>query len=147
MKVILKQDVSGLGRKFEVKEVSGGYASNFLIPRGLAEVGTEASLNKAKERSAKVDAERKMEEELLHKTLKSLEKVTLTLSLKANEEGHLFASVHEKDIAQELAKETRIEIKPEWIVLDKPIKEVGEHKIPVQHGNAGGHFNLVVKAL
>ena len=146
MKVILKQDISGFGRKYEIKDVSDGYASNYLFPRGLAEMGTAAALAKAKDRAAKADQERNMEEELLKKTLHSLEKVTLTISQNANEEGHLFASVHEKDIAAELLKETRIEVKPEWIVLEKAIKEVGEHKIPVQHGNAGGHFTLVIKA-
>ena len=79
------------------------------------------------------------------KNLKELEGVTITIVEKANEKGHLFAGVHKLEIVPAIEKQTRLQIDPEHIILDKPIKEVGIHEIKVKAGEKSIKFNLDIK--
>ena len=145
MKIVLLKDVPGVGKKNEVKTVSDGYALNLLIPRKLAVIGTAAAIAHAERVKSEQDTERKIQEDLLFKNLSSMQGVVIEMSGKANEQGHLFASIHPEAIAAELKKQNGIDVLPEFLQLDKPVKELGEHKIPVSvHGRAGA-FTLVVK--
>jgi large subunit ribosomal protein L9 len=81
------------------------------------------------------------------KNLKSIEGVTIELSGKANNQGHLFAGIHKEEIAPALKKEARIDIDPEYITLDKPLKEVGEHEVTVTVQDKTAKFKVVIKAL
>jgi len=147
MKVIFLKDVPKIGKKYEAKEMSDGYALNFLIPRGLAEVATNASAKRMAVEKAKEDAERKIQEDLLLKNLKDVDGVTIEMEGKANEKGHLFAGIHSAEIAPEITKQTRLIISPEFIKLEKPIKEVGEHQITVEVQNKKVTFTLNIKPL
>ncbi len=146
MKVILLKDVRKIGKKFEVKDVSDGYALNFLIPNKMAEVSTPQSLKKLEAHKATAAAERKIQEDLLMKNLKSLEGVSLTLTESANDKGHLFKGVHKEEIIAELKKQTQLDMAPEFIMLDKPIKEVGEHTIEVKVQDKTATFKLNITA-
>lgn len=146
MKIILKQDVPKIGKKFETKNVSDGYALNFLIPKGLAEVATVASAKKAEDAIKAQEALRKIHEDLILKNLKNIDGVTITIADKANEKGHLFAGIHKDQIVSELKKETRLEILPEFVELEKPIKEVGEHQVKVSIQGKTATFKVVVSA-
>ncbi len=146
MKVILLKDVRKIGKKFEVKDVSDGYALNFLIPNKLAEISTAKSLKKLESLKSLAEADRKIQEDLLMKNLKSLEGVTLTLTESANDKGHLFKGVHKEEIIAELKKQASIDMIPEYIVLDKPIKEVGEHTIEVKVQDKTASFKLNITA-
>ncbi len=132
MKIILLKDVAKLGKRFDVKEVSSGHALNLLIPQGLAVAATVESIKKAELQRADIEGERKIHEDLLVKNIKDLEDVTLTISGKANEKGHLFAGIHKDVIVAELKKQTELQIDPEFIVMDQPLKEVGEHIVEVK---------------
>ncbi len=147
MKVVLLKDVQGLGRKNDVKNVSDGYALNQLIPKKLAVLGTPASIAHAERLKSEQDSERKIQEDLLFKNLASVEGVRVELSGKANEKGHLFASIHRETIVSELKKQKGVDILPEFLQLDKPIKEVGEHKIIFKVQGKTGGFILSVKAI
>lgn len=146
MKVVLLKDVPGLGRKNEVKSVSDGHALNLLIPKKLAVMGTSAAIAHAERQKSEAEAERKIQEDLLWKNFSSLEGVVVEITGKANEQGHLFASIHADAIAAELKKQKSIDVLPESLVIEKPIKEVGEHKLSVKTRDKQGGFTLVVKA-
>jgi large subunit ribosomal protein L9 len=146
MKVILLKDVSKLGRRFDVKTVSDGYALNLLIPQKLAIAATPAALKQVESQKAKTEGERKVHEELLVKNLKDLEGKKITVSGKANDKGHLFAGLRREDVAGELQKQTELQIDPESIQLEHPLKEVGEHTIEVKVGNRSAKFILLIEA-
>ncbi len=132
MKIILLTDVKGVGKKGEVKEVSDGYARNYLIPRGLAVEATEGNLkhlmDEKKQHTEKEERIRKKSEELL----KELKKKTWEISVKAGEKGKLFGSLTSGNIAELLQKSSGYEIDKRWIKLKKPIKELGEYEIDLK---------------
>ena len=145
MKVVLLKDVAGVGRKNDVKNVSDGYALNFLIPKKLATPGTPAVIAHAERIKSEQAKEREVQENLLLKNLSSVEGVKIELSGRASDKGHLFASIHKEAIVAQLKKQAGIDLLPEFLQLDKPIKEVGEHKIGVKVQDKTGGFTLVVK--
>lgn len=146
MKVILLQNVPKIGKKYEQKVVSDGYATNFLIPRGLAEIATDSSVSRIMLRKSQSDAEAKIHEDLLLKNLHDLEGARVEMTESANDKGHLFAGIHAAEMIPFIKEQTRLEILPEHIVLEKPIKSVGEHVIPVTIQNTTVTFTLVVNA-
>ncbi|MEI6057962.1 MAG: 50S ribosomal protein L9 [bacterium] len=146
MKVIFIKDVPKVGRKYETKNMADGYALNMLIPRGLAIAATPDAVKRIELIKSRDEGERRVSEELLMKNMKDLDGQTVTMTEKANEKGHLFAGVHKAEIIPAIEAQTRLQIAPEFIVLDKPIKEVGEHKIEVKIKDKGVKFTLVIKA-
>lgn len=90
--------------------------------------------------------EKKVHEDLLLKNLEDLTGVTVHMSESANEQGHLFAGIHKEEIIPALKEQTRLEISPEYIVLEKPIKTVGEHEITVSVQDKKTTFKLIVEA-
>ncbi len=131
MKVILKEDVSNLGDIGTIVNVSNGYARNYLIPRGLA---VEASTRNMKS----LEHEKRIIQEKIKKLKVSSEDVAskissliISLKAKAGEEGKLFGSVTSKDIAEALNAEN-IMIDKRKILLDNPIKRIGEHMVKIR---------------
>jgi large subunit ribosomal protein L9 len=144
MKIILLQDVKGIGKKLEVKDVSDGYARNFLIPRKLAEFASPSTVKKAESLRKTIDAEKEVKENLAKKAIELLRDTKVTINKKGNGKGHLFAAVHESEIAEALKTQAHIEIDPEYVETDKPIKEAGDHKVKVKVGNQQGEFVLTI---
>lgn len=144
MKVILLSNIPKVGKKYEVKNVSDGYAVNFLFPRHLAEPATANAVNKLQKKQGQEEAERKVREDLLMKNLGDLEGTRIEMVEPANEQGHLFAGIHASEMIPVIKEQTRLDILPEHIVLDKPIKEVGEHTIEVKIQDKSARFTLVV---
>lgn len=132
MRVILKREVSGLGRPGEVKDVADGYAQNFLLPKGLAIEATASEMKHlARERQAeklKKDRAHADAEELAER----LAKVTLVFRLKAGEQGKTFGSVTNKDIAEALKREHRVDIDRSKIQLSDPLKTLGAHAVEIR---------------
>ncbi len=147
MKVIFLKQVPRVAKKYEVKDVANGYALNFLFPTKAAEMATEKALARLAELKAAHEAEEKVQEELLAKNLESLSGVTVSIDAKANEAGHLFASIHKEEIAEYLEKETNIKVPLSSIMLSRAIKEVGEHTIEVKAGDKSGSFKVLVNAI
>ncbi len=147
MKIILLKDVAKLGRKFDVKDVSSGHATNLLIPNGLAIPATKDALKRFELERAKAEGERKVQDELLMNNIKSLDGITLNISGKANEKGHLFAGVHKEGIAKELDAQLHLSVDPASIILEHPIKEVGEHTIEVKVEGRSAKFKVVITAI
>jgi large subunit ribosomal protein L9 len=146
MKIILIKPVTGLGLPGTVKEVADGYARNYLLPRGLADVATPSKLKKLEE--AKVAKEQAMSEkrEELVGAIDKLGGIEIKFKKKANKTGKLFAAVGEKAIAEELSKKLKIKVNEEMISTDQPIKTVGEHSVQfVFDDNLQGEFKVIVE--
>ena len=132
MRVILKREVSGLGRPGEVKDVADGYAQNFLLPKGLAIEATASEMKHlARERQAdklKKDRAHADAEELAER----LAKVTLIFKLKAGDQGKTFGSVTNKDVAEALKREQRVDIDRSKIQLIDPVRTLGTHSVDIK---------------
>lgn len=146
MKVILLKDVAKIGKRYETKDVADGYAVNLLIPRGLAIAATGDAVARINLEKSRMEGEQKIHDELLMKNLKAIDGAAVTITEKANEKGHLFAGVHKLELIPQILKQTRVQIDPDHIVLDKPIKEVGEYTIQVKAGDRSAKFKLIVAA-
>lgn len=146
MKIILLKDIPKVGRKYEMKDISDGYALNLLIPKGLAIAATKDAIKRVDLEKSRDEGEKRVHQELLLKNLAELAGVTISMIEKANEKGHLFAGVHKLEIIPAIQKQTRLQIDAEHIVLDKPIKEIGMHEIQVRVGDKSIKFNLDIKA-
>jgi large subunit ribosomal protein L9 len=145
MKIILLKDVAKVGKKYDIKEISDGYALNLLIPKGLAVAATPDVTKRIELEKARDEGERKVHQELLAKNLKELDGITVSITEKMNDKGHLFAGINKLEIVQAIQKQTRLQIDPEYIVLDKPIKEAGVVAITVKANNTSAKFNLEIK--
>lgn len=131
MKVIFLQDVKGKGKKGEVKNVSEGYARNYLLPNKLA---AEANTGNLKTLEVKKQGEQKRAEEKLNeaKTFKEeIEKLTVEIKAKAGEGGRLFGAVTSKQIAETLNKMKK-KVDKRKIELDEPIRSLGYTNVPIK---------------
>lgn len=130
MKVIFQKDVKGQGKKGEIKEVSDGYARNFLFPNGYAIPATEANLKQLRNRE-KNEALKEQERLNQAKSLAAqLEALQLTIPAKAGSGGRLFGAITSKQIAEVLGKQG-IEIDKRKIELDEPIRILGRYVVKV----------------
>jgi len=145
MKIILLKDVPKVGRRYETKDVAEGYAANLLIPRGLAVAATASALKSLELEKAKIDGERKIQDDLLIKNLTELEKTTITIEEKANEKGHLFAGIHIPELLNEIEKQSKLQFNPENVILPKPIKEIGEHAVEFRGAGKSIKASIVIK--
>ena len=147
MKVILLQDVEGLGKAGDLKEVSNGYARNYLLPRGKAYEVTPASLrqldNLKKKRAEREARELNDADELTRR----IGKLKVTFTLATGESGKAFGSVTANDIVVRLKNEIGIEIDRHKIVLEHPIKTTGEHEVTIKlHHDVVTKFHFQVKS-
>ena len=145
MKVIFQADVKGKGKKGELKEVSDGYARNFLLPKKLAVEAITDNVNtlRLKEKAhAKQMAEEKAAAEA---TAEKLKTIVVKISAKAGAGGKLFGSITSKEISEALQKQFNISIEKNKIVQDAPIKGYGSFSIKCKLGHeVNGLINVVV---
>lgn len=146
MKIILLKDIPKVGKRYDTKDISDGYALNLLIPKGLAVAATADVVKRIELEKARDEGEKKVHQELLIKNLSELEGKTVSMVEKANDKGHLFAAVHKLEVVSAIQRQTRLQIDAEYIALDKPIKEVGTHEITVKAAGKSIRFNLDIKA-
>ncbi|MBO8155653.1 MAG: 50S ribosomal protein L9 [Bacillaceae bacterium] len=146
MKVIFTKDVKGKGKKGEVKDVSEGYARNYLLKNNLAVEATKGNL-KALEAQKKKQKQQEQEELNEAKKLKeTIEKLTVEITAKAGDGGRLFGSVTSKQIADELKKNHNIKIDKRKIELDQPIRALGYTNVPVKlHPEVTGTIKVHIK--
>ncbi|MDX1535486.1 MAG: 50S ribosomal protein L9 [Candidatus Spechtbacterales bacterium] len=135
MKVILLQDVKKLGKKWEVKDVSDGYARNYLFPRNLAKKATEDAINDLKETMRQQEEIANEELQELEDSVASVDGYEIVLEEKADDKGKLYASVKEDKIVKAL-KAKGFKVKKSFIKLDNPLKETGEYTVSLEfdHG-------------
>lgn len=145
MKIIFLKDIPRIGKKYETKEVADGYGRH-LVAQKLAEPATKETVARIQSRMATDATMRKVHIELLTKNLEALGGTRITLRGKANEKGHLFASIHKEEILDELKNSAQIDMHPDYVILDRPIKELGTYEIPVVIEKNRVTFTVVVEA-
>ena len=145
MKVIFNQDVRGQGKKGELKEVSDGYARNYLLPRKLASEATPDMLNafKLKEKAKKAQMEREKAE--AEANAKRLEGVIVNISARAGQGGRLFGAITSQEISDALREQHGIEIEKNKIVQSEPIKGFGSFEVKCKLGyEVSGKITVLV---
>jgi len=137
MQIILLQDIKGIGKKFDVKEIKDGYARNFLLPRGLIKIADEKSTKELEiKKASHVKREEKLKA-LLESAAKDLSERKFVFSLNVGKKGETFGSITKEDIKERIcskidqlnSREKEIEIK-----IEKPLKTLGEHQIEINLG-------------
>ncbi len=146
MKVILKQDVKALGKKGEIKEVSDGYARNYLLAKGLAVEATSANLKILNDQKESVSHREARDEAEAKALAEKLRQVTVTFKAKTGENGRLFGSITAKDVADELLKTAQIELDKRKLAINDAIKTLGDHSVKV-HLYKGISAELMVKVV
>lgn len=146
MKIILLKDVKKIGKKYEVKEVADGHALNMLIPNGLALPATAGNVNMIETKKKGDMLENAKSEAEIQKALNEVKGLNIEIKGKVNEKGHLFAGIHKEEILTAIHKQKGINIHAEHLLLEKPIKEVGEHAITVKVGDREATFKLNIKS-
>jgi large subunit ribosomal protein L9 len=144
MKVILRNDVDELGLEGAVVNVKEGYARNYLIPKGFALIANNGNIKLIEMQKKKIEANRLKAKEDAEKVAKDLESIVITISQKVGEEDKLYGSVTSMDIADEMEKKG-ISIDRKKIVLDKPIKTLGEFDVKIKlHSQVVGTIKVAV---
>ncbi len=147
MKVILLKDVPKVGKRYDIKDVADGYARNFIIKNKLGDMATPKLMQWVEREKGRITQEKKLHEDLLVKNLDGLKGAKMTLHSKANDQGHLFAGIHKEQLIQAIKEATRLEVDAEHIVLEKPIKELGEHEVNIVVQGTKTSFKVIVEKI
>lgn len=132
MKVILLKDVKDLGKKDEIVNVSDGYGQNYLIPRKIAKLATEGSINEAKDKKRAQDEKKARELDNAKKTASDLSDKVVIVKAKMGENGRLFGAVSSKDISDSIKSQLNLDVDKKKIDLAEPIKSQGEFEVAVK---------------
>ena len=134
MKVILLKDVKKLGKAGEIKNVSDGYAKNFLIPRKLAEVATESKIKEIKNLEKVENRKKEQEFKKLKEIVEKINERSFTIKVKAGDSGKLFGSLTADKIASVLKERANVSIDKRKIQM-KPIRELGKYDVVIDFKN------------
>ena len=143
MKVILLEDVKKLGKKDEIIEVSSGYARNFLIPNKKAIVADNVNLNKLEGKKSKENHIKELSLEHAKEIKKIIEKETLVIKAKKGKDDRLFGTITNSEISKELKKKYNVDIDRKKIIVENPIKIVGEYIITIKLEQADLKVDIV----
>lgn len=132
MKIILKADIKGVGKKDQVINASDGYARNFLLPKNLAVEANAENISKLKAKQDSNAYKKLQEKEEAQKIAEKLSKISLKVSVKAGENGKIFGGVSAKEISDLLKKEYKIEVDKKKIELKETIKTLGVRTITIK---------------
>ena len=132
MKVILLKDVKGTGKKNEVKEVSDGYARNYLLPKKLAVPADNTNMKELNEKNKSIENKAQKEYEAAVELGKRMEELNVVIYSKSGDGGRLFGSITSKDIAEQIKKQHNIEVDKRKITLDEPIRVLGSRFVDIK---------------
>jgi large subunit ribosomal protein L9 len=145
MKVVFNEDVRGQGKKGEIKEVSDGYARNYLLPRKLASEATADAVNAIKLKEKAKAAQAAKEKAIAQEYAKKLEAVQVTVRAKAGGSGKLFGAVTSETISRALKEQFDMDIEKNKIVQTEPIKSYGSYTVKAKLGyEVSALINLLV---
>lgn len=132
MKVILKADIKGVGKKDEIINASDGYARNFLFPKNLAVEANNENISKWKAKQQSVQYQKQQEKEEAMKIADKLSKISVRIQVKVGENGKIFGGVSSKEIAEVLEKQYQICVDKKKIDLKEPIKSLGIRTVEIK---------------
>ena len=132
MKVILKADIKGVGKKDEVINASDGYVRNFLFPKNLAVEANAENMSKLKSKKEATQFKKDVQKEEAEKIADKLSKITLRINVKVGENGKVFGGVSAKEIAENLAEKYKIKIDKKKIELKETIKTLGTKDVNIK---------------
>ena len=132
MKVLLKENIKGVGKKDEVINASDGYARNFLFPKNLAVEANEENMSKLKAKQDSNAFKKSQEKEEAEKIADKLSKILLKIKVKAGANGKIFGGVSSKEIAENLEKQYQIKVDKKKIDLKDTIKTLGTFSIEIK---------------
>ena len=146
MKVILLQDVKGLGKAGQIAKVSDGYARNLLIPKGMVKEATDGNIRDLERQSAANAVRQKDELETAKQRAEAIAGLTVKIRTKGGEGGRLFGSVTAKDIAEALASQHGLDVDKRKFQLENPIKHTGEHFVDIKlHADVTARLRVQVE--
>lgn len=131
MKVILREDVTGVGRLGDIKQVKDGFARNFLLPKKLAMEASDYNLKQVEMDQKKKDVKQQLEKKKAEEVAAKLQNLSVTMAAEVNEDEKLYGSLSAQDIAGAISQEG-IDIDKKSIVLETPIKELGIYDLEVR---------------
>lgn len=132
MKVILKADIKGVGKKDQIIEASDGYARNFLLPKNLAVEANAENMSKLKSKNESKAYQKEQEKEAAMQVAEKLSKILLKMPVKTGENGKVFGGVSSKEIAEKLENEYKIKVDKKKIDLKETIKTLGVRTIEIK---------------
>lgn len=132
MKVILKQDIKGVGKKDQIVNAADGYARNYLFPKNLAVPADVGNMNNLKAKNESIAYRKEEDLKEAKEIAEKLKKITLKFRVKAGENGKLFGGVTAKEISETLKKEHNINVDKKKILLNETIKNVGVTKVELK---------------
>lgn len=132
MKVILKADIKGVGKKDQVINASDGYARNFLFPKNLAVEANAENMGKLKAKQDSNAFKKSQEKEEAMHIAEKLSKIILKIKVKSGGNGKIFGGVSTKEIAENLEKQYQIKVDKKKIILDEAIKNLGMFDIEIK---------------
>lgn len=131
MQVILKKEVKGVGKAGDVKNVSVGFARNYLLPQKLALIASPEELTKASARTSKAAKILEKQKKNLSEISSKITNIKVVIKSKASGDGKLYAGIHSKEISEAIQEQHNMTLDASMIQLDSPIKKIGEHEIKV----------------
>lgn len=132
MKVIFIKDQPGGGKKGQLKEVSDGYAMNFLIPKGFAQVATTQIISRLEKEAREADAKKNKEKEQAQKLKNEIAKRTFKVAVKVGDRGQVFGGIHEKDVALVISEKMGLNFDKNQVELPVVIKDLGEYIVKLK---------------
>ena len=132
MKVILKQDIKGVGKKDQIINANDGYARNYLFPKNLAVPADKGNMTNLQSKKSSEEHRKNLEKEVAIETKKKIEGILLKLQVKSGENGKVFGSVTAKEIGESLEKQYEIKVDKKKIDLKESIKNLGMFNIEIK---------------
>ena len=132
MKVILKQDIKGVGKKDQVVNAADGYARNFLFPKNLAVPADSGNMNNLKAKNESIQYRKGEDLKEAKEIAEKMKKITLKISVKAGDNGKLFGAVNAKEIAESLKNDYKIDVDKKKILLSESIKVAGTTRVEIK---------------
>ena len=146
MKVIFLKDVKGTAKKGEMKEVSDGYARNFLFPKGIAKEANAVNINEHKQQEKGKEIKAQREEEEARRLGEKIRGTKVEIFSKAGDGGRLFGAITSKDIAEALGRKLGLDIDKKKILLNDPIKTLGITEVEIKlHTRVSTKISVEVK--
>jgi large subunit ribosomal protein L9 len=147
MRVVLRTDVAGVGKKGDILEVADGFARNFLVPKGRAILATPGVQAQADAMRRSRDVKDARDREGAEAVARRLVPLVIRISAKAGREGRLFGSVTAADVAEAVTAQANVDLDRRKLHIEEPIRTVGSHEVPVKlHADVEFRLNVEVVA-